>query len=267
MDAYIKTKRSCLDFADDVSLLLHLFQHMQQKTESLQTVARSTGLEINTTKTKCLRINAQNDSPLIQDVDSFTYLGSIVIKTGGADQDIKSRIGKARHAFVTLRAIWKSSNINLKTKIRIFEKNVKSFLLYGSETWKQTKKNEHDLQVFVNKCLRQLLKIRWHEKISNQDLWKKTNQNPISDTIKKRKWRWIGHILRREQGNITKHALDVNPPGKRKRGRPVTTWRRLLDNELRSIQMSWGEAKRAAHDRDRWRAVVEALYPSRASED
>ena len=61
-------------------------------------------------------------------------------------------------------------NISLKTKLRIFETNVKSVLLYGSETWKQTKKNENDLQVFVNKCLRQILQIRWPEKISNSSL-------------------------------------------------------------------------------------------------
>ena len=166
-----------------------------------------------------------------------------------------------------LRNIWKNRNIGLKTKLRIFETNVKSVLLYGSETWKQTKKTEQDLQMFVNKCLRQILRIRWPEKISNQELWRRTNQTPIINTIKERKWRWIGHILRRPPTNITRHALDWNPQGKRRRGRPVTTWRRTLDMELRSIQMSWGEAKRAAHDRTRWKAIVKALCPSRGEED
>ena len=82
-----------------------------------------------------------------------TYLGSVVNKQGGAHRDISVRIGKARQAFVMLRNIWKNNNTGLKTKLRIFETNVKSVLLYGSETWKQTKKTEQDLQVFVNKCL------------------------------------------------------------------------------------------------------------------
>ena len=112
-----------------------------------------------------------------------------------------------------------------------------------------------------------LLRIRWPEKISNQELWRKTNQTPIIDTIKRRKWRWIGHIIRRPQQNITRHALDWNPQIKRKRGRPVTTWRRTLDAELNSIQMSWGEAKRAAHDRYKWKTIVEALCPSRGQEE
>jgi hypothetical protein len=153
----------------------------------------------------------------------------------------------------------------LRTKLRIFETNVKSVLLYGSETWKQTKKNEQDLQAFINKCLRQILNIRWPERITNTELWRRTNQTPIVQTIKQRKWHWIGHFLRRPQ-NITKQALDWNPQGKRKRGRPMTTWRRTLEVELRSIRMSWGEAKKAAHDRNKWRAIVKALCSPRSEE-
>ena len=52
-----------------------------------------------------LRIRAENDAPLLlneepmEDVTSFTYLGSNVSHTGGADEDIKLMIGKARTAY------------------------------------------------------------------------------------------------------------------------------------------------------------------------
>ena len=47
-------------------------------------------------------MNTANTNPIplrgepIEDVDSFTYLGSIVSKTGGTDEDVKARIQKAR---------------------------------------------------------------------------------------------------------------------------------------------------------------------------
>ena len=135
-----------------------------------------------------------------------------------------------------------------KTMLRIFETNVKSVLLYGSETWKQIKESEHYLQVFVNKCLRQILQIRWPEKITNIELWERTNQLPITDTIRKRKWKWVGHILRRQNSNITKNALDSNPQGKRRRGRPTTTWRRTIESVLKACQLTWAEAKKAAKE-------------------
>ena len=46
----------------------------------------------------------------------------------------KNRQGKARAVFVQLKNIWTSKELSLKTKVRQFNTNVKSVLLYGSET-------------------------------------------------------------------------------------------------------------------------------------
>ena len=78
-----------------------------------------------------------------------------------------------------------------------------------------------------------------------------TQQSRIFDVIRERKCRWIGPTLRRDRFSIIRQALALNPQGKRKRGRPVTTWRRILDSELKTIRMSWEEAKQIAQDRGR----------------
>ncbi|CAH8868307.1 unnamed protein product [Trichobilharzia szidati] len=78
-----------------------------------------------------ITINAMD----LKEVTSFTFLGSIVSTTGGTDEDVKSRIGKARNTFINLKPIWKSSSLTINNKIRIFNINdVKSVLPYGSET-------------------------------------------------------------------------------------------------------------------------------------
>ena len=56
----------------------------------------------------------------------------------------------------------------------------------------------------------QYLYINWPAKITNQ---RKVKQNPVSMVIKERKCRWMGNILRREQTNITRQAIDWNPQG------------------------------------------------------
>ena len=73
------------------------------------------------------------------------------------------------------------------------------------------------LQAFVNKCLRHILRIWWPNIISNEELWRQTDQEKIDVTIKRRKWQWIGHTLRRPPEDITKQSLDWNPAGKRKK--------------------------------------------------
>ena len=115
------------------------------------------------------------------------------------------------------------------------------------------------LQTFVNKCLRRILNIRWPDKISNASLLEKTNQNTISHDVKKRKWGWIGHTLRKPSDNITRQALDWNPQGKRKVGRPKLTWRRSVESEAKATGLSWAQLKTTAGNRVRWRGVIAAL--------
>ena len=102
----------------------------------------------------------------MEDVHIFTYLGSVVTSDGGADEDVKSRIGKARQAFNTLSPVWNSTSISTKTKLRIFTTNVKSVLIYGSQTRRVARSISSKLQTFIKKCLRRILKIYWPEKKS-----------------------------------------------------------------------------------------------------
>jgi len=56
----------------------------------------------------------------------------------------------------------------------------------------------------MNRCLRFILRIWWPHIISNKDLWKATGQEDINLEIRKRKFRWIGHTLRKEDVEILK---------------------------------------------------------------
>ena len=70
------------------------------------------------------------------------------------------------------------------------------------------------------------------DKVSNKDLWKRTNQVQIQMDILKRRWGWLGHALRKPNTNITRQALTWNPHGKRKRGMPKNTCRRDLEADI-----------------------------------
>ena len=201
----------------------------------------------------------------LEEFETFTYLGSVINQQGGTDADVKTRIGKARAAFITLKNIWRSNLITSRTKIRLFNSNVKSALLYGAETWRTTKTTIKRVQTFINSCLRRILKIHWPNTISNADLWERTNQVPAEEEIKRRRWRWIGHTLRKPSTNITRQALTWNPQGKRRRGQPKNTWRRDLEADAKQTSCTWRELEPIAQDRGRWRNVVDGLSPSRGS--
>ena len=160
-----------------------------------------------------------------------------------------------------LNRIWKDRIISTRLKLRLFESNVKSTLLYGCATWSLTQTIQKKLQTFVNTCLRKILKIFWPERISNEELWSKTGQSPIGEEIARRKWRWLGHTLRKPKHSISRHALQWNPQGQRVRGRPRTTWRRNLENDMERFGYTWRELIKLAQDRREWKTVVRGLYP------
>ena len=227
------------------------------------------GLNIHKGKSKILKVNATNTSPImiegeaLEEVDSFVYLGSVVDKQGGTDADVKIRIGKARAAFQQLKNVWVSNNLGSKLKVRIFNAMVKPVLLYGAETWRTTAVNLTRIQSFINNCLRRILRIHWPDKISNRELWQRTKQKPIEEEILQKRWRWIGHTLRKPASNTTKQALKWNPQGKRKRGRPRNTWRRELEADIKRIGHEWKILEKLAQDRDAWRSLVGGLCPWR----
>ena len=159
-----------LDVADDIVLQ---FDKLQEQTTRVE-------LKVNAAKTKDMRILSPANTGAIscageslEQVTAFTYLGRT---TGGTEEDDEARCKKARAAFSVLRPIWTSKFISLWTKIRIFDSNMKSVLLYGSETWRLTKKIISELQTFTNRRLRYILGVWWPRKISNEELWQRTKQ-------------------------------------------------------------------------------------------
>ena len=202
------------------------FQHMQTKVTKLNNFAGKTGLKINSKKTEVLRINSKSNNNItitgqqLNEVDKYTYLGAIISNQGGGGEDINSRIRKAMGSFMKLKQIWNSSKLTLHTKLRLFQALVMSVLFYGCETWKINDSDNKKLDTFQFKCLRRILKVRCSYIISNNDILRITKIKTISDEVKERRWKWIGHVLRKDDNCHCFTALTCAPEGRRKVGRP-----------------------------------------------
>ena len=66
----------------------------------------------------------QVDKQDIKGKESFVYLGAHVSTSGGTEEHIKARLGKARTAHKKLGKTWKNSHFTNKTKIKISKCNV-----------------------------------------------------------------------------------------------------------------------------------------------
>jgi hypothetical protein len=136
------------DFANDIALLSLTVNDIQEKTDRVNQIAKSVGLKIHPGKTKVMRAKNKSTRRIcigdteLEEVQHFMYLGSYISADSNIEKEISTRIGLAAQAFDRLRNIWKSTSLQTKTKLRIYKSNVRSVLLYASETWRMNKKIE-----------------------------------------------------------------------------------------------------------------------------
>ena len=67
--------------------------------------------------------------------------------------------------------------------------------------------------------------------------------------------------------SIPKVTLRWTPSGRRKPGRPKTTWRKTVITKLHDMGLSWGEAQAADKDRTLWRNIVVVALCSTGDEE
>ncbi|VDP24352.1 unnamed protein product [Schistosoma margrebowiei] len=160
--------------------------------------------------------------------------GFVLLST--CQQGVPALISKARAAYLQLKNIWNSKttvcqptprsgfSIQMSRQFYCMGRKpeelrkpsskkysmlfpitkVKAVLLYGAETWRTTTTIIKKVQVFINSYLRKILNIHT---ISNSLLWERTNQLPAEEEIRKRRWKWIRHTLRKSSNYITRQAL------------------------------------------------------------
>ncbi|VDP81603.1 unnamed protein product, partial [Schistosoma mattheei] len=103
-----------LDFADGLALLSHTQQQIHKETTSVAAASAAVGLNIHEGKSKILRYGTACINPItidgedLEDVKTFTYLGSVIDEHGESDSDMGARINKARAAYLQLKSIWNS---------------------------------------------------------------------------------------------------------------------------------------------------------------
>ena len=252
-----------LRFADDIDLIASSADELQELTTRLDNAARAVGMEISTEKSKVL-VNSSGEHPqtqiklngyVLQEVESFKYLGSILTSDGSSSQEIKTRIALATSAMAKLSTIWQSKNISCKTKVKLYKSLVLSILLYSCESWTLNAELERRLQSFEFKSYRRILNIKYTEHRTNdyveeQVTNKAGQQERILTTIRKRKLKWFGHINRHD--SLAKTILQGKVRGKRKRGRPRKEW---SDNIRDWTGRPLNKLVRLSEDRSEWRKL------------
>ena len=205
-----------LDYPDDLAVLSTKYSHLRDKANRLAYQGPRPRFCTSTRHPVPLSSFMVRNWSLLLGV----YLGNVISKDDGTHKDIKVSLGQAIGVFSILRSICRSKQYSLKTKIQLYKmnRNLNSVFLYGSECWRVTKKDISEVEAFHNGCLRKIYNIFWPSKTSNRGLYEKAGCHSIVMEIKKRRLRWLGHVLRMPQERIPQSALMDTTRGRESKG-------------------------------------------------
>ena len=127
--------RTCIQntqYTDDLTLVEKNRKKLQRMIDAFDRACTQWGMRISGDKTKVLSIGEPpGDHPAItlkghalEEVDSFSYLGSEVEQTSRAEKDVKIRIEKAATVDqMWRRKVFRSQNLSRRTKVQVFSGN------------------------------------------------------------------------------------------------------------------------------------------------
>ena len=259
-------------YADDVDFVT-IEDHIN--IDEVQRKLSEYNLLVNSDKTEYTKLNRKENKS--EEVWRKTKkVGSLI----GDSEDVNRRKDLSTVAMNKMFNIWiRKDRIKLKTRVKLYKALVKSVLLYNSSTWGITKAEEESLNAFHRKQLRRVLGVHCPTKITNKSLYKKTNEKPISDTMREARWMLFGHILRRNSNIPANVAMrfyfEENVKGFR--GRPRTTLPVVLNQDLENYQnnvysknlqrhvlklkcsQDLMKLSELAQNRERWRQLVRGI--------
>ena len=134
--------------------------------------------------------------------------------------EISQRVSAAWGNWKRCSGVLCDRRMPVKLKGKIYETVVRPALLYGAETWATTRRQEARLEVNQMRMLRWMCGVTRRGTILNEHIRGTTRMMKASKKITEKRLKWYGHVRRMKEEHIVRRMLDVDIPGKRRRGRP-----------------------------------------------
>ena len=156
-----------------------------------------------------------------------------------------------------LQIVIKKFRICQKKKNFLYSSMVRPAMVYGLETVAVTKKQVEEMEVAEMKMLRFAMGVTRKDKIRNKHIRSTVKVEQLGMKMREGRLRWYGHVMRRDQEYVGRKMMEMELPGKRRRGRPK---RRFLDAVKEDMQ-EVGVKETDVEDRKMWRMMICCGHP------
>ena len=189
----------------------------------------------------------------VETVKGFCYLGDRLNASGGCEAAVTARARIGWLKFRECGEVLYGKRFSLRLKGKVYQSCVQSAMLYGSETWCLNEKEVAILRRTERAMLRAMCGVKLMDRKNSNELMAMLGLTvSIEMAAKTNALRWFGHVLRTEEDNPVKKALNFEVDGKRKKGRPKSTWKGKVKIGMQKACLK----EEDAWDRNKWRKCL-----------
>ena len=194
---------------------------------------------------------------VIEEVQTFTYLGDVVDCDGGVERAVRGRLAAAWSKWREIAGLLCNKRIPLRSRSRVYDACIRSVMLYGAETWPLTQRLERSIVSCDRRMLRYMAGVRLQDHVPSLEVANRCELQQISDVLRRRRLGWYGHVRRREEGEALATIRNWTVEGRRPRGRPRKTWLDNVKEDMRLLDIT----DDTALDRETWRIAIARPTP------
>ena len=220
-------------FAEDIVICEETREEVERRLESWMYALEKRGMKVSRSKTKYLCINDGNDDETVKMEDAkvprikeFKYSGSTVQESGSCKREVKKRVQAGWNGWRKVSKVICNKRLPAGVKEKAYSSVVRPAMVYGRETVPVTKKQVEEMEVAEMKMLRFAMGVTRKDNIRNEHITSIVKVERLGMKMRESRQRWYGHVMRRDQEYVGRKIMEMELPGKRRRGRPK---RRFVD--------------------------------------
>ena len=250
-------------FADDIVICEETREEVEQRLESWKYALERKRMKVSRSKIEYLCINGGNDDKTVKMEDTkvsrvkeFKYLGSTVQESGSCEREVK-RVQAGWNRWRRVSGVICNRRLPARVKGKVYSSVVRPAMVYGLETVAVTKKQVKEMEVAEMKMLRFAMGVMRKDMIRNEHIRSTVKVEWLGMKMREGRPRWYGHVMRKDQEYVGRKMMEMELPGKRRRGRAK---RKFLD-VMKENRGEVGAKEMDFEDRKMWRMMICCGHP------